>query len=227
MKKIGFVLCLLGFACLIFVGVLGMVHIVGTDAEYYYELQTKAGILDRAGISEEDLVRLDEALADCLKGNADALHIEAEVFGSVQPAFNEKELIHMEDCRRLFELLRSVLRVITPLGCCITVLGCVMMRDRKKIRLSAWLSPLVIVVPLGLFALWGIADFNAAFTFFHEILFTNDLWLLNWNTDLLIRLCPSSMFMAMGVRIGLLGLCAALAVPALATLLTAVKKERV
>ena len=226
MRKLGFVLCLLGFACLVFAGVLGVVHIVGTDAGYYHELQMKAGILNRAGISEEDLVRLDEALAQCLKGDADALHIEAEVFGSVQPAFNEKELIHMEDCRKLFELLRSVLYAIVPQGICMAAAGCVLVRDRRRVRLAAWFSPLAIVLPLGLLAAWAAVDFNAAFTFFHEILFTNDLWLLNWNTDLLIRLCPSSMFMAMGARIGLLGLCAALAVPALATLLTAVKKER-
>ena len=70
-------------------------------------------------------------------------------------------------------------------------------------------------------------DFDSAFNFFHEMLFTNDLWLLDPRTDLLIRICPQSMFMNMGLRIGLMSLAWVLAVPALATLITAMKKERV
>lgn len=227
MKRIvGSIACLLGFALSIFFGLLAAVHVVGTDAELYYALQMKAGILDFAGVSAETLVMLDEALSDCLKGDAAALNIEAEVFGEMQPAFNEKELIHMEDCRKLFELLRVGIRVSGIAGSLLLTLGCVLVReDRRSIRLTAWLSPLMIVVPLGMLAVWAVIDFNAAFNFFHEILFTNDLWLLNPATDLLIRICPISMFMAMGARIGLIGLAWAIFIPALAMVLTA-KKER-
>lgn len=225
-RRIGFLACLLGFALCILFGILTAVHVVGTDAGLYYELQMKAGILPSAGISEANLIRLDEALSDCLKGEKKVLYLSCEVFGKLQPAFNTKELIHMEDCRQLFMLLRTVLRIAAPLGAGFLGCGLYLLRDRTKIRLAAWLSPLVIAVPLGAFALWATVDFGAAFNFFHEILFTNDLWLLNAQTDLLIRLCPESMFMAMGARIGLFGLAWAFFLPALATLLTAAKKER-
>lgn len=226
-KAIGSVACLLGFALSILLGVLAAVHVIGTDAELYYALQMRAGILDSAGISGETLVMLDEALADCLKGNAAALNVEAEVFGAVQSAFNERELIHMEDCRQLFILLRTGIRVSGIAGSLLLTLGCVLLKgERRSIRLTAWLSPLMIVLPLGLLAVWAVIDFNAAFNFFHEILFTNDLWLLNPATDLLIRICPISMFMTMGAKIGLAGLSWALIVPGLATVLTA-KKERI
>ena len=133
----------------------------------------------------------------------------------------------MEDCRRLFVLLRTGIRVSGIAGSMLLTLGCVLLgNDRKQIRLTAWLSPLTIVLPLGVLAVWAGIDFNEAFNFFHEILFTNDLWLLNPATDLLIRICPISMFMAMGARIGLVGLAWAIIVPALATVLTA-KKERI
>ena len=58
-----------------------------------------------------------------------------------------------------------------------------------------------LLIPLGAFALWAATDFDSAFTFFHHLLFTNDLWLLNPETDLLIRICPQEMFMQMGIRI--------------------------
>lgn len=225
-RGIGFVLCLIGFAAVMFAGVLGVVHAVGTDDGLYYELQRQAHVLDYAGISEEDLVRVDAALAECLKGDADALDFEIEVFGQVQPVFNEKELIHMEDCRLLFELLRSVMRIACGLGLAAVAGGIVLLRDGRRVRLASWFAPLVIVVPLGVFAAWAVCDFNAAFNFFHEVLFTNDLWLLDFKTDLLIRICPSSMFMNMGARIGIFGLIRVLAVPLLVTTAVYAIKER-
>ena len=56
----------------------------------------------------------------------------------------------------------------------------------------------------GLLALICALDFNRAFIAFHHLFFTNDLWLLDPRTDLLIRICPQSMFMGMAVRIGAL-----------------------
>lgn len=226
-RRIGFLACLLGFALCIFFGILAAVHVVGTDAGLYYELQMKARILPSAGISETDLIRLDEALSDCLKGKAKALYLSCEVFGNLQPAFNSKELIHMEDCRRLFMLLRTAIRAAGIAGSLLLALGCGLLRnERRLIRRSALLAPLIIALTLGLFAVWAALDFNAAFNFFHEILFTNDLWLLNPSTDLLIRICPASMFMAMGARIALAGLACAIFVPALTAALTLRQKER-
>lgn len=225
-KLIGFGSCLLGFACIVFAGVLAAVHIVGTDAELYHFLQMKAGILERAGISEVDLIRLDTALAEYLSGDASALNLSATVFGRPQPAFNQRELIHMADCLKLFELLRTVMTGTAALGAAFIPCGIYLLWEKRKIRLAAWLSPLAIIVPLGLLAIWAAMDFNAAFNFFHEILFTNDLWLLNPATDLLIRICPASMFMAMGVRIGLLALAWALFVPVLTIAVSAFAKER-
>ena len=86
----------------------------------------------------------------------------------------------------------------------------------ENFLVSAKIEPLILLIPLGAFALWAIVDFDSAFTFFHRLLFTNDLWLLDPRTDLLIRICPESMFMAMGLRVGLWSLAALIAVPGLA-----------
>ena len=76
-----------------------------------------------------------------------------------------------------------------------------------------------LAVPLGLLGVWAAVDFSSAFAFFHELLFTNDLWLLDPRTDLLIRICPSSMFAQMGLRIGLRAAAALLGIPGLLTAL--------
>ena len=70
-----------------------------------------------------------------------------------------------------------------------------------------------LLLPLGAFAIWAAADFSGAFTFFHETLFTNDLWLLNPETDLLLRLLPEQFFADFAGVIAVRALAYMLAVP--------------
>ena len=99
-------------------------------------------------------------------------------------------------------------------------------RLRPGIAGPAWLASALILLPIGIFGVWAAVDFNAAFTCFHRILFTNELWLLNPETDLLIRICPPSMFANMGLRIGLRSAAALLGVPLLLTILKWISNAR-
>ena len=65
------------------------------------------------------------------------------------------------------------------------------------------LAALIWVAAFGLAALWALADFNGAFTAFHHMLFTNDLWLLDPATDRMIRMFPEPFFIDIAARIGL------------------------
>ena len=80
-----------------------------------------------------------------------------------------------------------------------------------------WITSLILIVPLALFGIWAAVDFGSAFTFFHHLLFTNDLWLLDPATDLLIRICPSGMFANLGLRIALRAAVILLGLPLLLT----------
>ena len=227
-RTIGGVALALGLVALMLLLILTALHAVGTDDGLYYRLQTDAGILPETGISDGDLQALDAALAGYLAGDEAALTdpdggvMALEVFGAPQPAFNEREMTHLEDCYGLFALLRKVRGRLIPWAVLLIVGGAYLLKDRRRTRRVAWLSPLILLVPLGAFAIWAAIDFDGAFTFFHRLLFSNDLWLLDPRTDLLIRICPESMFMAMGLRIGLWGLAALVGVPALATLITCI-----
>ena len=165
-----------------------MLHIVGTDAGLYYRLQMRAEILPEAGISAEELKSADEALAKYLRGDAAALNDSP--FGAV-------EIAHMRDCFDLFVLLREV-----TTGCAVAALLCLLVGKCANVRRGAVWAAGVMAVFLAALALWGIFDFDSLFTAFHRLLFTNELWLLNPETDLLIRICPESMFAAMAALIG-------------------------
>ena len=55
------------------------------------------------------------------------------------------------------------------------------------------------VIALGV---WGLADFDSLFVTFHRVAFTNDLWLMNPATDLILRLMPTGFFIRYALLIG-------------------------
>ena len=205
---------------------------IGTNETLYFELQTRAGLPESAGISAEALEKLDVHLASCLRGredwnvewlNPEGGPLRVVVDGAEQDAFNAREIAHMEDCQRLFKLLRSLRLGLAIAAALMVLLSLILEWKEKPARAVSvapmWVGSLILIVPLAIFGVWAAIDFNSAFNFFHRILFTNDLWLLNPETDLLIRICPSSMFASMGLRIALRAAVILLGVPVLLTVL--------
>lgn len=90
-RRLGTALCALGYALALLCLILSATLHVGGDWKLYHRLQRRAGILGEAGVSEGDLLRLDEWLADYLGGNAKP-QIEIDVFGARQLAFNDREM---------------------------------------------------------------------------------------------------------------------------------------
>lgn len=231
MKKGSFFkLSTLGWLMILFVLLLLAVYSVASDDELYYRLQSEAQIADSAGVSEADLRLLDARLSEGLFApvNADAAfdNREIEVFGVLQPPFNERELRHLYDCRKLLSPTQPALSYFLLLTLGILLLLCGGGFVRREGVVGAWLAAALILLPIVVLGVWAAIDFGAAFTFFHRLLFANDLWLLDPETDLLIRICPSSMFADMGLKIGLRSAASLLGVPTLATLVYKLQKRK-
>ena len=128
--------------------------------------------------------RLDGMLADYLSGDEAALD---------DSPFNEKERTHMRDVLELFDLARAVRNALFVAAAVLLAAGLWLSRGARLLPMC-FVGLAALLLPLGAFAIWAAADFSGAFTFFHETLFTNDLWLLNPETDLLLRLLPEQFF---------------------------------
>ena len=215
-KRILCIVNVLWWMCFALYFISGAVLEIGTNETLYFELQTRAGLPESAGISAEALEKLDVHLASCLRGredwnvewlNPEGGPLRVVVDGVEQDAFNAREIQHMEDCQRLFDLLRALRLSLAIAAALLVLLSLILEWKEKPARAGSvapvWIASLILIVPLAIFGVWAALDFNSAFNFFHRLLFTNDLWLLNPETDLLIRICPSSMFAGMGLRIAL------------------------
>ena len=107
----------------------------------------------------------------------------------------------MADCRKLIRLAEILRLGFGVLGMVIVFEG-LMVPDRRKGIARGVITGLMSAGIIGMVLLiWGLIDFDGLFTAFHRIAFTNDGWLLDPRTDLLIRLMPTELFVRLAVRI--------------------------
>lgn len=174
-----------------------------SDFDYYEEEYKKYNVTESLQMEMKDVMEVTHYMMDYLIGREEVLSIETKVAGEERDFFQEQDRLHMEDVQNLF-LGGLTLRMyaLCFMAVCIGLL-LILKADMKKILPGTWLIGIgiygVLTVILGIcFAV----DFSAAFTRFHEIFFTNDLWMFDPATDLMINMLPQGFFFDMVIRIG-------------------------
>lgn len=205
MKYLQYLLGILCAFCLVFVLLITSVEAVTYWTPGYYEKEyEKYHVTADVRMEMSDLLQVTEEMMAFLRGNRADLHVPTVVDGQSREFFNEREIAHMEDVRDLFVgavmLRRGAIAVIV-----LTVL--LLVFTKADIRR---LLPRALCLGTGLFfisiaALAGIisTNFTKYFTVFHEIFFSNDLWILDPRTDLLINIVPEPFFVDTAARIAL------------------------
>ena len=170
--------------------------------EEYKQMNT-ASVLN---LSEEDLNKSTDALLDYLKGKRDDLDVSVTIGSTVKEAFNAKEISHMADVRSLYQavlLIRLAAAILFLISLAYYIVDVKARRQRFLFSCcSSFLKTTgVMILFLGILAVWAFLDFNSFWTAFHRLVFSNDLWLLDPNTDLLINLFPAEFFFKLVFRI--------------------------
>ena len=173
------------------------------NIDFYTNQYEHLNTAQRLRLSEEDLTKATTVLLDYLRSDRDDCNVTITQYEEVKEAFNEKEKTHMVDVRNLYEFALN-LRTISIIVVIVSLLY-LWLYD-KQIPWFALSSAFVKISVLFLMffaflGIWAYVDFNAFWTMFHEICFTNDLWLLNPATDLMINLFPSPVFSALVFKI--------------------------
>ncbi len=206
MKKVQWVLSILLSLSLITVLLITSFQIAAyADFNFYEKEYEKYDVLSELDMEMEDVMYVTREMMDYLKGDRENLDVYTTVEGKYQDFFHEQDKLHMADVRNLFlgglALRRGALIVL--LLCLAGLL--VTKADWKRMIARGYQVSLGIVGAAVLFlAATFMIDFNAAFTVFHEIFFTNDLWLFDPAVDYMIRMLPEGFFADMVVRIGVL-----------------------
>ncbi len=113
--------------------------------------------------------------------------------------FNKREILHMEDVQVLFRYLKYLKYGSLIVGLFLAV-GLWKKYGIKFIKSFSNFISLNYIFPIIL-GLLIYFNFEKYFTYFHLILFDNDLWLLDPASDLLIQMLPERFFIRIAINI--------------------------
>lgn len=161
------------------------------------------------GLSRADLNSTASALRDYFNNGEKTFYHQVTEDGLPASVFNARETRHMQDVKRLFVLVNHAQEVSVVYVLAYVAAFFVWARDGNGRQLAA---QSLLGIALGAIFVGGVAifaafGFNAAFDRFHTLVFSNDFWQLNPDTDHLIQMFPEPFWRDMTVLLGLM--CAA------------------
>lgn len=173
------------------------------DFTFYQKEYEKYDVASALDMKMEDVMYVTREMMDYLIDDRENLEVYTVVEGRKQDFFNEQDKLHMMDVKQLFLgglLLRKVAAAVMVVCLCILFAT---KAEWKKILARGYQISLGTTAVGVVFAAGAlIMDFNAAFTVFHEVFFTNDLWIFDPAEDYMIRMLPEGFFYDMVLRIG-------------------------
>lgn len=166
--------------------------IVGSLPDFYSYEFTKLQSLQEADVNVSE-IEMGELFSKYMTGRTEEFQLEAEYENKVIQLFNSKEQSHMKDVRNLIWLIG-----ISAICAFIIIIVCTLFLNKKSDNYTIRRG---YIFGIGTFLLFIVAlfifsklDFTKGFNAFHEIFFTNDLWMLNPNEDILLMIMPEQFF---------------------------------
>lgn len=197
--KNGIIFIILISISLPFVLLLTDLEFIAFDQGFYEKKYEEYNIPEVTGIEMKNLMSITSEMLDYLKGKREDLIMFTEVNGKTEQVFEEREILHMVDVKDLFTkgyIIRNIMLIIL-----IICLGWLIIFQRKSIGKALIISSIWPIVLMGIIGVLMYIDFYKYFTYFHHVFFTNDLWLLDPNTDILIQMLPLEFFSSIAYKI--------------------------
>lgn len=196
------------------------------DFRFYEKEYRKYGVLEELEMEMEDVMHVTREMMAYLHDRREDLKVETTVAGSQREFFNDREKAHMVDVKRIFDTAVMMRRV--AVGLFLIALGVLLSckGNWKKLIPKCYMAETALfLMGAGVIAFLFTRDFGQYFIKFHELFFSNDLWLLDPETDLMIRMLPEGFFADFAARIGIFAGAALLAMFAVSFIIFRIAKR--
>ncbi|NMA95521.1 MAG: TIGR01906 family membrane protein [Clostridiales bacterium] len=172
------------------------IELIAFNKNFYIGQYEKNQTGDIIGANEEELSYITDEMLAYLKDKRQDFDIKWSEGGNI---FNEREIEHMKDVKVLFMngfKIRNILALIA-LALFVVIILIYPRTWPRYMPLSYIWTLTATVAFVGLMALFMYKDFDRIWDKFHHIFFTNDLWLLDPDTDVMIMMMPSNFFFSL------------------------------
>ena len=180
---------------LFFVLLFTSAEVIAYNINHYQWQYERHDIPEQTNMSLDELTKVTKNMIAYLKDSRRTLDMKAVIDGKEQEVFGEREKSHMVDVKKLFVIgtyMRNISFIILVIA-----IGYMVLRNKKLLTITFSMVKYVFAVIIMLILILSgllLIDFNKYFTIFHEIFFSNDLWLLDPKTDILINIVPEIFF---------------------------------
>ena len=176
--------------CFIIVCVVFSIKSTALNPNFYIPKYEEMELASDIGVSKKDLNQSIRLLLDYLDDKRDDIKGHITWYGVSQETFNEKETSHMVDVKVLYQNALKVAKMA------FIILGLVVLYFylNDKTLMFAYLSKGFLMAMFTFILMLVFFGFWILWTWFHTIFFSNQLWLLDPNTDFMICMLPETIF---------------------------------
>ena len=189
------------FAVILLVTALTVYNIAG-DKDTLATQMRRHSVPEYSGLPDGEYPEMGKMIAVYLTGGGKTFQYSyTDADGNTVDCFSSREAEHMADCRDLIALAGR-LRWYMGIAAAVLLVAGVFLWKRLRSFANGMLAGFGLALVIGLAILvWGMISFDGLFTAFHKLAFTNDLWLMDARTDMLIRLMPETFFRSLGIKV--------------------------
>lgn len=172
------------------------VQIISNSTSFFKKFFEEYNIYDKRRISVDDSVYVIDTLVDYMEGKNDTIKLDRTILKF--SSYSTREIKHMVDVKNIYKTFKILRNISCVIYICILFLYIKKAPKIKIFKYSIISFIITNIIFLGC-SITIIYNFDAVWRNFHKIIFTNDLWLLNFSEDLIINICSNEMFKTIAI----------------------------
>ena len=180
------------------------IRFVANEPRVYRYAIDQHNAVATTGIDREQLIRAGAEIREYFNNDAKTLNIQVQQGGRQVSLFNPRETAHMEDVKDRFKAVNraqefSIIYALTYIA--VVVLWAREVSTRAM-AVNVAVGAVLCLVAIGVGIAVSLSGFEGAWEDFHQLLFSNDFWLLNPAQDHLIQMFPPAFWESIVFFIG-------------------------
>lgn len=170
-------------------GILAIIFYNCFNLNFYKNFYQKENLAPKIGTTYEELIKNTTNLLDYLNHKA-MLNLDW---------YTDKDILHMQDVRTLYSLSYKTMIFFIVVFTISTILLIILCKKKTIFYITNTFNKVLLafIIVIGILSCIISYNFTSFWIKFHQLLFSNDLWLLSPDESNLIQMVPEEFFISL------------------------------